>query len=461
MKKNYVVILTVIAAVLTFLPQAAQSQPSVPSGVLHSVPITLANNQLAATPPSFQEMLTINWSNYTSDLNSGVTNVEFFDTTGNVLKAWCESDASPGAISSTVWVNLGADTIPGSGTLTIYMGFLDTSINNMGNTGVSVWGEYPTATATYGEYDNGANVFSNYWNFAGTSMPGGWNTDEATNVTVNDGLSFRGANAGSGVSEGNAQQIEWATPIARPFVLEDCAQIGGVYPSLGLTYGDNLGSPIANGYGAYWASGYGWYVEEVGAWTGSGYSAGARNNNSAPMTSSQIWSLVLGPKGDTIKSQINYGSTPAALSWADSKNYDSGYVGLNTFWNDKTLYVNWARIRAYPPGGAMPTAGVSDHVLAVKEAASANLPKKFALSQNYPNPFNPATVIRYELPRSSHVTLAICDALGRRVKTLVDESEHAGNYTVRFDARSLSSGMYFYRLDAGSYHEIKKLLLLK
>jgi hypothetical protein len=86
---------------------------------------------------------------------------------------------------------------------------------------------------------------------------------------------------------------------------------------------------------------------------------------------------------------------------------------------------------------------------------------RFALSQNYPNPFNPTTVIAYSVPVGSNVTLKLFDALGREVATLVDGFLSAGTYQATFDASSLSSGMYFYRLTAGSFGDTKKLVVLK
>ncbi len=88
-------------------------------------------------------------------------------------------------------------------------------------------------------------------------------------------------------------------------------------------------------------------------------------------------------------------------------------------------------------------------------------PYSFELEQNYPNPFNPSTMIRYSLPRSEFVTLTIYNSIGQQVRTLVSREESAGTHSVAFDASGLSSGVYFYRLEAGKYVSTKKLAVLK
>lgn len=89
------------------------------------------------------------------------------------------------------------------------------------------------------------------------------------------------------------------------------------------------------------------------------------------------------------------------------------------------------------------------------------LPNEFQLSQNYPNPFNPTTKIQYQLPQGSNVKIIVYDALGEQVAVLVNEFQNAGTYTTNFDASKLSSGIYFYRMEAGNYVKVNKMLLLK
>jgi flagellar hook assembly protein FlgD len=83
------------------------------------------------------------------------------------------------------------------------------------------------------------------------------------------------------------------------------------------------------------------------------------------------------------------------------------------------------------------------------------------LEQNYPNPFNPSTKINYTLPQSSNVKLTIYDALGHAVSTLVNESQNAGSYSIEWNAASFATGLYFYKLEAGSFTYTKQMILVK
>ncbi len=107
--------------------------------------------------------------------------------------------------------------------------------------------------------------------------------------------------------------------------------------------------------------------------------------------------------------------------------------------------------RGLQRAGFLPITGVEEE----------KAPISYALHQNYPNPFNPTTEIRYQTSEVGYVTLKVFDVLGREVATLVNEPRHAGEYTVRFDAAKLSSGVYYYRFTAGSFSQTKKMLVLK
>lgn len=102
-------------------------------------------------------------------------------------------------------------------------------------------------------------------------------------------------------------------------------------------------------------------------------------------------------------------------------------------------------------------------IVAATDVEDLSLPREFGLDQNYPNPFNPSTFIKYRLQAASNVSLKVFDALGNDVAALVDEYQNAGIYQSSFSALSysLSSGIYFYRLTAGSFTETKKMLLMK
>ena len=119
-----------------------------------------------------------------------------------------------------------------------------------------------------------------------------------------------------------------------------------------------------------------------------------------------------------------------------------------------TAYLESGETTEIPPS--------ADYLMAGPESAFAEeLPQEFSLGQNYPNPFNPSTSIRFALPEAADVQLELYNVLGQRVAILLNESRDAGYHTVSFDAGNLSSGIYLYRMTAGSFTQTKKLTLMK
>ncbi len=154
------------------------------------------------------------------------------------------------------------------------------------------------------------------------------------------------------------------------------------------------------------------------------------------------------------------------------------YTGTNTTWTQQTFditrYANAStqmkvRFRLVADAGSVADGWYVDDVVITTYCTGtitgisgiSNSPYSFALQQNYPNPFNPVTVIKYQLPSAEKVSVKVFDILGKEVATLVNENKQPGYYEVSFDASNLASGLYFYRIEAGSFVETKKMMLIK
>ncbi len=154
-----------------------------------------------------------------------------------------------------------------------------------------------------------------------------------------------------------------------------------------------------------------------------------------------------------------YEVLPVKYSNTSHKLGQLGYKSMSsvtyTIWEDSSAN---GRINLFGKGRYEIVVGVEDD--------NKSIPTEFTLSQNYPNPFNPSTTINYSIPlninsESQVVTLKIYDILGRELATLIDKEQMQGNYTVKFDANQLTSGMYFYKLQYGSSVKTRKMMLLK
>ncbi len=133
--------------------------------------------------------------------------------------------------------------------------------------------------------------------------------------------------------------------------------------------------------------------------------------------------------------------------------YEPEKIGVITLMNIYELQGDFnIRSALFDYAAAIPTEMARD---------DENVLEVFMLKQNYPNPFNPSTIISYQLPVSSHVDLSIYNLLGQKVLTLVSEQQSAGVHKFNFDAKRLASGVYLYRLEAGSFTQTKKLILMR
>jgi hypothetical protein len=111
-----------------------------------------------------------------------------------------------------------------------------------------------------------------------------------------------------------------------------------------------------------------------------------------------------------------------------------------------------------PPGGFMiPMIGA----VVTSIAADDKVPQKYVLYQNYPNPFNPSTTIEFSLPKTEHVRIEVYSLIGQNIRTLVDAKMPAGKYEIEFSGADLASGVYFYRIKAGMFTAVRKMMLLK
>jgi hypothetical protein len=159
------------------------------------------------------------------------------------------------------------------------------------------------------------------------------------------------------------------------------------------------------------------------------------------------------------------GSVLFPVSFTDSTT--SGYWNnpdsIATLFIENRIYLN-VHSTLDPEGEIRGTMhlGYGQMITGVKRIPLASAPASYSLDQNYPNPFNPSTTIKFQLPKSAHVTLKIYNLLGEEVSSLVDEVKPAGLYSVEFNASHLASGLYFYRLaSSDGFVAVKKMLVLK
>lgn len=140
---------------------------------------------------------------------------------------------------------------------------------------------------------------------------------------------------------------------------------------------------------------------------------------------------------------------------------DSGFVFKGNFSHDTTITDANSEEKKHSEEHVIATVTPYSKLTSVNSPDGRSIPREYKLFQNYPNPFNPSTIISYSVPKSSLVSLKIFNTLGQEVVSLVNEEQSPGNYKVKLNGSRLSSGVYFYRIVAGSFVKTKKLILLK
>jgi hypothetical protein len=185
--------------------------------------------------------------------------------------------------------------------------------------------------------------------------------------------------------------------------------------------------------------------EQVGDRVRSTYRGPVLPHESQPFETDEPW-LSVDPSTGTVQPQESEMIT-ATFEMPDTAEIGEVYEGEIVINNNSVL--------------TPVTIPVTVHIVSAVSDNSVAAPLEYALHQNYPNPFNPSTDIRFDLRQAGHVSLAIYNVLGQKIATLADRNFEAGSHSLTFNASSLASGVYFYRIDAGQFTDMKKMILLK
>ena len=314
------------------------------------IPVTVTNSESTATPTDFQQLVTVDLSYYSAFLNQDLSNTFFSsDTAGStVVTSWLESGNTYPFNSVNFWLYL-PDGIGASSSITVY---LQVDLSNTSHFNDTTTGVAPNLTSTYAEYDDGANVFTNYWNFAGTSLPTGWTSGgvngASTSVTVNNGVTLS-----------SSYIMSPQLTSSDTYVLDSLTTLKSSNQNFynSLLFDTTLGSgnvPDDEVVFNVLPSGSGTNIAQVISGTGTTLAS-----DTFSISENVPYMLTTMVSGTDVTGEYNYGTTSSILSnsSATSENYAYVYLGV---WNTE-YFVQYARVRAYPPNGVMPsaTAGTS------------------------------------------------------------------------------------------------------
>lgn len=263
--------------------------------------------------------------------------------------------------------------------------------------------------------------------------------------------------------------------------------VDGVVMNNNVAYEQTDPKIVSDGLGGAILS---WTDRRTGVAQGTADIYAQRVNSTGAVQWTATGIIICTATGDQIKSQlVSDGNSGAYITWEDHRNagnsdiyaqriasnaaitWSANGFAICTIGNDQLnpmvvsngnlgCIVVWQDYRSGNNFDIFQT-GFNTSGFTTDVGGITSTPLEFSLLQNYPNPFNPATVINYQLPNTSNVRLSIYDALGHEVGTLVNEMQNAGNYNIEWNASAFPSGIYFYRLVAGSFVSNKKMVLIK
>ena len=223
----------------------------------------------------------------------------------------------------------------------------------------------------------------------------------------------------------------------------------------------NTGLPLVVGFTSLLSSGTNLFVGTYGYGIYASSDQGANWNPTSFTRTANTWIRCFAASTNEAEGALIFGGSSdegLLVSTDNGATWHSDNAGL-TDTDVASLVISGSNLFAGNGSGVW-RRPISELASVAKEP-SAHIPQQYSLFQNYPNPFNPSTVISYQLPVNALAILKVYDVLGRLVKTLVEERQTAGTHSATFNASSLSSGVYFYRLTAGSFVQTRKLMLLK
>ncbi|MGC8567772.1 MAG: hypothetical protein ACP5LP_00795 [Candidatus Micrarchaeia archaeon] len=338
-------------------PVSASTSMALPLAFLN---ITINNGQSTPTPAPFQQSITFNPSSYSAYESGNLGNIRFYYG-NNELYSWCESGCTNTSSSATFWINL-PQGVPASSAINITMAFYRIGINYSSYSGKPIAldhaGEAPQLSSTYGKFDNGAEVFNFYDNFAGTSLPASFLSSYSSGYSINNGLSISAGSVYTSspifYSENSIEEM-----YAKYTALNNGNYAGIMQSNTNAPQGSNTGSAAE----ILWMTNSGSNVLYAWAANGASPSYNLQAGISSGFTPSLNTFYIIGDfvGSSSVGEQINYANMLKASGTYNTYQYIilgyfTGASASSTSINP--MYIQWVRVRAYPPNGVMPTASM-------------------------------------------------------------------------------------------------------